>query len=233
MARSLPLERGFLLAEEQAMIAKLSDIYLKDPKAPDGRVKVRTYFRHPPAEQERAYPSIDIDLISIDFAADRAHSAQTYPVNYWPSEYATFEAYATAKGLDYDPAVDFADAVEFHPYDIYFSVTTHTRHPQQDRALTAALLNTAFLPDRWGFLYVPADNTYRHLDRMGFTNLDGFETNPQTTERVYRKSYTIRVSAHMAPEYPFIFNRVLQVAGQIYCVPADEVLAQWNYEPEE
>lgn len=230
MASTVPLERGFLLAEEQALYAKLSDIYVRDPSQPDTKRKVRVYFRHPPAEVEKSYPFITIDLIDVQFAAERAHSTQIYPVNYWPSEYATFEEYATARGLDFDPENDYPDAAEFHPYDLFFSVTVHTRNPRQDRELMGILMNTAFLPDRWGYLHVPADDTMRHLDRVGFQNLDDYEGNPQASDRVFRKSYTIKVSAHMAPEYPYIFNRVVQVAGQVYGVPADEVLAQWQHD---
>lgn len=219
------MKRGLILAEEEALIAKLSNISVADPKQQDGKRRVKVYFRHPPAEKDRTYPYMAVDLVDIDFAEDRAHSAQIYPVDFWPSEYAAFEDYAVANDLDWDPDVNGpAEAVEFHPYDLYFSVTTVTRNPIHDRQLTSLLLGTAYLPDRWGYLHVPADDSIRHLERVGWANLDDYEGNPEASDRVFRKTYNVKVSAWVAPEYPYTFQQVLEVAGSIYGIPTDEVL---------
>jgi hypothetical protein len=225
--------RGIILAEEESLVAKLSNIAVSDPNASDGKRRVKVYYRHPPDVQERTYPFITIDLLDIDFAADRAHSAQRYPVDFWPSEYADFQGYADANGLDYSADDgDVAEAVEFHPYDLYFSVTTYTRNPIHDRQLTSLLLGTAYLPDRWGYLHVPADDSIRHLERVGWANLDDYEGNPQASDRVFRKSYNVKVSAFVAPEYPYTFKQVLEVAGSIHGIGSDEILATWSSDDE-
>ena len=227
------MQRGFILAEEEALYAKLSNIKVRDPRTSDGTRRVRVYYRMPPAEVEREYPFITLDLIDIDFADDRAHSAQIYPLDYWPSEYPTFQEYADAHELDWDPDVNGpAEAVEFHPYDLYFSVTTHTRNPIQDRQLTSGLLGTAYLPDRWGYLHVPADDSIRHLERVGWSNLDGYEGDPQASDRVFRKSYNVKVSAFVAPEYPYTYAQVQELRWSLYGIPKDELLASWSHEVE-
>jgi hypothetical protein len=225
----MAFKRGFLLAEEEALLAKLSNIRVADPKSNEGTRRIKVYYRMPPAEEDRIYPFITIDLVAMDFAADRAHSAQIYPVDFWPSEYADFQGYADANSLDYDhSAGDVAEAVEFHPYDLFFSVTTHTRNPIHDRQITSLLLGTAYLPDRWGYLHVPADDSIRHLERVGWANLDEYEGNPQASDRVFRKAYNVKVSAFVAPEYPYTFQQVLEVAGSIHGISSDEVLATWS-----
>lgn len=227
----MAFERGIILAEEEALKAKLSNLLVADPRASSGRKRIDVYYRMPPAEKRREYPFITIDLVDIVFANDRAHSAQIYPIDFWPSEYASFEEYAVAKSLDWDPDENGpGESVELHPYDLYFSVTTHTRNPLQDRQLTSLLLGTAYLPDRWGYLHVPADDSIRHLERVGWATLDEYEGNPQASDRVFRKSYNVKVSAFVAPEYPYTFEQVLEVAGSIYGIPADEVLSSWVYE---
>jgi hypothetical protein len=227
-------ERGLILAESEALKAKLSDITVSDPKAPGGRKRAKVWFGYPTGEREREYPYITIDFIGMQFAADRAHSAQLLPVDYWPSEYATFDEYAQANGLAAyvgAAAEDRVRAIEWHPYDLFFQVTTHARHRRQDMEMTSRLIGTAYLPDRWGYLDVRADNSVRYLERMSMHDNTALEGSTETADRVFEKVYTVKVSAHVAPENPFVYLKVLQVAGTLGLISdlPDHVDASWTY----
>lgn len=194
------------------MKAKLSNLSVAAPRERGGRKKVKVWYGMPSGEREKEYPFITIDLVDIVFAADRAHSAQIGEVDYWPSEYPTIAEWAAAEGLAYDPDVHTVEATWFHPYDLYYQVATHCRTSQHDRELTARLLGTAYLPDRWGYLHVPADGSERWLDRLGYSTADYLEATGQDDKRVFRKVYNVSVSAQLPPENPFIYYRVLTVA---------------------
>lgn len=223
-------EIGFLLAEDEALKAKLSGLTV--PVRGDADKRVKVWFRMPEREKERDYPYITIDLIDIVFAADRAHSAQVTGIDYWPSEYATFAEYAAAKLLTFDEETDVVQATWWHPYDIIYQVSTHCRSAQHDRLLTARLLGTAYLPDRWGYLHVPADDSERWLDRVGWSQADYYDDAAGTdTRRVFRKVYNVSVSAHVPPEDPFLFKQVLTVAGTLTTMDETETLATWEYQP--
>jgi len=225
------MERGFLLAEDEAMKAKLSDITVRNPKVEGGRQRVKVYYRMPTETRERTYPFITIEQTDIVFAADRAHSAEITAIDYWPSEYATFAEYAEAHGItDFDWDTNSAEATRWHPYDIHYQVATHTRSAQHDRELTATLLGTAYLPDRWGYLHVPADESERWLDRVGYDKSDYLEPTAGETKRVFRKIYNVVVSAHLPPEDPFVFGRVLVVAGVITVNGDSSLTAEWTSE---
>lgn len=215
------IERGLLLAEDEALKAKLSNITVAAPRSSGGggvlpgRKRVKTWFRMPETEKERDYPYITISLVDIVFAADRAHSAQIAPIDYWPSEYATFAEYAAANDIPYDAANQYAEAVWWHPYNLFYEVTTHARTAQHDREITARLMQTSMLPDRWGYLQVPADGSERHLVREGWSQADFYEGVGADSKRVFRKVYSISVTADMPPENPFLYYKVLQVAGTL------------------
>ena len=205
-------ERGLLLAEDEALKAKLSNITVAAPREKGGRKKAKVWYGMPSGEREKDYPFITIDLLDIVFAADRAHSAQIGEVDYWPSEYPTIAEWAAANNVPYDPDNNIVEATWFHPYDIYYQVATYARTAQHDREMTATLMGTAYLPDRWGYLHVPADDSHRWLDRIGFSQADFLESAGQDDKRVYRKVYNVSVSAQLPPENPFLYYRVLTVA---------------------
>jgi hypothetical protein len=223
------IDRGFLLAEEEALKAKLTKIYVSDPNAPAKKRRVHVRWGYPMAEVNRQYPFISIDLIDIEFAADRAHSAQIVPIDYWPSEYATFAEYAEAYGLTLDD-VHLVQATMWHPYDLHFQLATHARSARHDLELTNILLTTNFLPHRWGWLFVPADQSYRWLDLVDWATANYNEGAGDSQNRIYRKIYHIVVSAHLPPEDPFIFAKVLKVHGTLKTIPGEEVMGEWDHE---
>lgn len=222
------IERGFLLAEDEALKAKLSGITVSAPREEGGRRRVRTWYRMPEKEKVRSYPFITIDLVDIEFAADRAHSAQLTPIDYWPSFAASFADYATLMGIDYDPDQQIPQALWWHPYNLHYSVSTHARSAQHDRELMSTLIGTAYLPDRWGYLQVPADGSERHLVRQGFTQADYLEETGADAKRVFRKVYSITVTADVAPENPFLYYQVLVVNGTLTVTNNSELMTTWQ-----
>lgn len=225
------VERGLLFAESEALKAKLSDITVTDTRAPGGRTRADVWFGWPTGERERHYPFITIDFIGMQFANDRAHSAQMIPVDYWPSEYATFQEYADANGFGgYTGRVGSAMAIEWHPYNLVFQVTTHARHRRQHMEMNAKLIGTAYLPDRWGYLDVVADGSSRWLDRISAFDNSTLEGTTGTADRDFSTVYTINVSAHVAPELPFVYTQALKVAGTIGLLDRpDQVAASWTH----
>jgi hypothetical protein len=222
-------DRGFLLAEEEALKAKLSQIYVTDPNTPTGRRRVHTRWGYPMAEVNRQYPMLTIDLIDIEFAADRAHSAQVIGVDYWPSEYATFAEYATAYGIELTDD-DVVGATMWHPYNLHFQIASHARNARHDLEITRILLGTLFTPHRWGFLYVPADDSNRWLDLVDWATANYNEGAGDSQNRIFRKIFHIVVSAHLPPESPFIYQQVLKVHGIIKGIPGHEEMGDWDHE---
>lgn len=220
------IRRGLLLAEDEALKAKLSGLTVP---VPSGEQRVKVWFGLPEKERERSYPMITIDLIDIVFAADRAHSAQLTEIDYWPSEYPTFAAYAAAKDIDFDELEDIPKALWWHPYDLYYQIRTYCRSNQHDRYLTATLLGTAYLPDRWGYLPVPADGSQRWLDRVGYSTDDYYEQAGQDQKRVFIKTYNVVVNAHIPPEDPLIYRKVLEVHGTLVDTQDPGVSAEWQH----
>lgn len=216
------MQRGFLLAEDEALKAKLSGLSVAEK---NGRKNVKLWFRQPSAERELSWPFITIDLIDVVFAAERAHSAQYFHTDGWPSEYPTMAEWAAANDVDLTNAVS-VESMSWLPYDLYYQVATYTRFAQHDRELTARLLSTNYLPYRFGYLDVPADESCRWLDLEGYTSADYID--PQG-KAVFRKVYNIRVSAHVPPEDPVIFYKVLAANFSLKVVGESSVNETWSH----
>ena len=224
------IDRGFLLAEEEALKAKLSNIYVSDPNGNNGNRRVHVRWGYPMAEVNRQYPFLSIDLIDIEFAADRAQSAQIVPIDYWPSEYATFAEYAAAYDIDLTNITSVPEATMWVPYNLHFQVASHTRSARHDLEITRILLGTAFMPHRWGWLFVPADQSHRWLDLVDWSTANYNEGVGDSAHRVFRKIFHVTVSAHLPPEKPFIFLQVLKVHGLLAGIPGNEVMGTWDHE---
>jgi hypothetical protein len=216
------------LAEEEALKAKLSRIYVSDPNGVDGKRRVHTRWGYPMAEVNRQYPFISIDLIDIEFAADRAQSAQIVDIDYWPSEFATFAEYADAYGVtvgDYH----LPQATMWVPYNLHFQIASHARSAHHDLEITRILLGTAFTPHRWGWLHVPADNSDRWLDLVDWSTANYNEGAGDSENRIFRKIFHVVVSAHLPPENPFVFAQVLKLHGTLKGLPGHEEMGDWDH----
>lgn len=226
------LHRGLILAESSALKAKLSDIHVPRPNGESRRV--RTYFRYPDEQTERIYPFITIEFMTMQFATDRAHSAQLMVIDSWPSEYATFQEYADAHGIsEYTGRVGSAEAVMWHPYNMLFQISSHARDPLDALYLDGLLIGTHYIPDRWGYLHVPEDNSDRWLDRLEMRTANYYEGNTQGMDtQVFRTVYTVSVSAYVQPDDPNVYVQALRIVGTILNITlrpgtTPEVLSSW------
>jgi len=226
------MHRGLILAESSALKAKLSGLHVPRPEG--GSRRVRTYFRFPDEQTERIYPFITIEFMTLQFASDRAHSAQMMKVFNWPSEYATFAEYADAHNLSaWTGRIGSSEAVMWHPYNMIFQIATHARDPLDALYLDGQLVGTYYIPDRWGYLDIPEDGSVRWLDRLEMRTANYIEGNPQgMNQTVFRTVYTVSISAYVMPEDPALYLPVLQVMGlllQIKSRPGEKptVLASW------
>jgi hypothetical protein len=232
------LHRGLIFAESSALKAKLSGISVPRPGGDPRRV--RTYFRYPDEQTERIYPFITIEFMSMQLARDRAHSAQMVPIDYWPSEYATFAEYAEAHNLtEWTGRVGSSEAVMWHPYNMLFQISVHSRDPIDAMYLDGQLIGTHYIPDRWGYLDIPEDGSCRWLDRLEMRTANYIEGNPQAmNQTVFRTIYTVSVNAHVPPIDPNVFFQALRIVGVILKIslrPGSDpvVLGSWiNEAPE-
>jgi len=220
-------DRGLLLAEDEALKAKLSSLTVPDPSQEGHDRRVQVWFGMPSTEREAIFPFITIDLIDVVFAAERAHSLQVVDVDWWPSTAKTFAEFAALVGLEgLDPEAPYARTILFQPYDLYYQVSTYCRNPRQDRRLTSQLLMTNFIPlNNLGTLHVPADDTQRWLDNMGSTRADYRDTEDKP---VWRKVYTLKVSAHMPVNDPAAYIKVLKVGYSLNGIHDGEQYASWE-----
>lgn len=230
------LQRGLILAESSALKAKLSGISV--PRSNGEVRRVRTYFRYPDEQTERIYPFITIEFMHLQFAADRAASATMVPVDSWPSEYSSFADYAAAHGMtEWTGRIGSAEAVWWHPYNMLFQISAHSRDPLDAMYIDGLLVGTHYIPDRWGYLHIPEDGSTRWLDRLDMRTANYTEGNPQGMDQtVFRTVYTVSVNCHVAPDDPKVFMQVLQVFGLLLEIthrPGAEpqVLETWISEP--
>lgn len=208
----MPAPTGFLLAEDAAVKARLSNIYVTDDRNQSRKVQV--FFRYPENETERTYPFITIENIDISNARQRQHSetriytprstnasAQS-PNNltYWPSESPTVSGEVSSS--------------EFVPLDILYQISTFSRSALHDRQLTASMLKYV-TPFRYGFIGVEADQTIRRFDLLDWIAADLLDSESGYRKRIFRKIYTVQMTAEMpASEYETT-RRVTSVSGTL------------------
>lgn len=221
---------GVLLAEDEAMKAKFSTLYVPNSSQAGTTSRVKVWYAMPSGERERTYPFITIDPIDIVFASERAHSLETIDLDWWPAEGGTFQEYADLHEMTLDPEAPYGSAIRPQPYDIYYQVATHCRTALQDRYLTAQMLSLNYAPlSQLGTLHVPADNTQRWLDNTGWGAANYRDSEDKV---VRRKVYTLKVSSHMAVNDPVAWVRVLQVAATIRGTADGELYSSWETQAE-
>ncbi len=199
---------GFLLAEDEAIKARLTGLTVTDDR--NNTRPIQVFFRYPDAETEREYPFITIEMLDIVHAKNRQHSelpiyyyntaggasaptgASSMPnaMNYWPSNSADF-GYLTNKN-NYQVLV----SNEFVPVDLLYQVSTFTRSALHDRQLSATMLTKVF-PFRKGSIHVPADNTDRRLELLDWSTADLLDPEAGYRKRIFRKVYTLQMSAEL------------------------------------
>jgi hypothetical protein len=189
----------FLISEDDALKKHLSGLTVADQNDADRKVGV--WFRLPEAEERRiTYPFITIDLIDVREEYDRAHRGVVIP-NYVP------------EGYEEPPEGFGRKATEFAiPVSLVYQITTHTRSAWQDRQLTGQMIGNK-LPLRFGQLHVQADDTVRRLDLLEWQSLDSLD---RDNKRVFRKAYTIAISAELWPDALLEVQKVASVGITVF-----------------
>ena len=207
------MKTGFLLAEDEAVKLRFSNCKVSDDRNAQRPVKV--FFRYPDSETERDYPFITIELIDVLHATDRQHSdtliysgnAGGFSENpayfdYWPSVAPTVNGASTTT---------FKQAEEFLPVDLLYQVSTYCRTALHDRQLTAKLMQRV-VPFRYNSIFIQADNTTRRFDLLDWTNADLLDQESGFRKRIFRKVYTLKMSAEIAGETYTILTTTKPVA---------------------
>lgn len=94
-----------------------------------------------------------------------------------------------------DPALGpyFADYPV--PYNIDYQIVLYTRLIEHRTVLVATLATFDYLPERFGYLQVPEDDTVRRLDLLGGPELNsGRDSN---NKRLFTATYRVRVSTEL------------------------------------
>jgi len=195
------MRTGFLLAEDEAIKVRFSNITISDDRNNVRPVKV--FFRYPESETERDYPFITIELIDVLHATDRQHSDlwiysggagnwENSPAyfDYWPSETASVSG---------SSQTSYKITQDFIPMDLLYQVSTYTRTALHDRQLTSGILRKT-TPLRYNSIDIPADGTTRRFDLLDWTNADLLDMESGFRKRIFRKVLTLRMSAEMTYE---------------------------------
>jgi hypothetical protein len=184
----------------------------------NGDRKVQVFFRYPESETERTYPFITIENIDINHARPRQHSETVIytprsvsasaqaPNNltYWPSENPSLSASA---------GVAIATN-EFTPLDLLYQISTFSRTALHDRQLTSMMLKI-LTPFRYGFITVESDNTLRRFELLDWIAADLLDPESGYRKRIFRKIYTVQMSAELPPSDVYTTRRVSTVSGTV------------------
>lgn len=196
------MRAGFLLAEDEALKSRFSNLTVSDDRNASRPVQV--FFRYPEGEVEKKYPFITIELLDIIHATDRQHSDQliygfqTAPtgwdssnpayLDYWPDTHSDL-----AEAL---PELPVVRAEEFVPINLLYQVATYTRSVLHDRQLTAKIMSK-ITPFRRSYLDIPADGTRRNLFMLDYVNADLLDQEAGYRKRAFRKVFTYQLSAEI------------------------------------
>ena len=206
----------FLLAEDSAIKTRFSGLTVSDDKKSTRPVKV--FFRYPEGETEKDYPFITIENIGLSHARELQHSEQYYyfnpngdesfGLNYWPSEQTRADLVSGQDGLGYERTGSFV------PVNLLYQVATYTRTALHDRQLTAKILSYV-APLRRGSIYIPEDDTARRFDLLGWSNSDLLDQESGYRKRIFRKVYTIQMTAEIPSSALLPVDRVTSVVGTL------------------
>lgn len=211
---------GFLLAEDAAIKARFANIAVSDDREPERIAQV--FFRYPEGEKEKTYPFITIENIGLVHNTRLQHSEQTYYytntagasvdnptfIGYFPSEMTTDDL---EEELGNNP---FLKMDSFVPVTLIYQVSTYTRSALHDRQMTAKILRRV-APFRRGFIDIPEDGTVRRFDLISWANSDLLDGEAGYRKRIFRKVYTIHMSAEIPASDIAVVKRVESVVGTI------------------
>lgn len=218
---------GFLLAEDEAIKKRLTGLSVTDDREVSRPVQV--FFRYPENETERTYPFITIEMIDLVHARNRQHSElqlvyfnatggasappydwQKMPnaLTYWPDESSNFSNFTDKNN---HPVLI---TNEFVPVDLVYQVSTYARTALHDRQLSSMMIKKVF-PFRRGSIHVDADNTDRRLELLDWTTADLLDPEAGYRKRIFRKIYTLQMSAELPSTDVYGSKQVASVVANI------------------
>ena len=216
---------GFLLAEDSALKKRLQYLHVTDDR--NARRPVKVFFRYPEGETEKEYPFVTIDLLDIGYDTQRQLSDVTYFLNsdpnsysssltYYPSEYSSSDLLAMSTS-------GYLYTEQFVAVTLMYQVSVFCRSQRHDRELTAAMLRYVF-PFRQTSLHVPEDNTVRRLALLDWRTADLLDQEAGYRKRVFRKVYTISITAEMPQSDLLQAMTVLELRGTLNDYDPDSIV---------
>lgn len=211
---------GFLLAEDAAVKNWFSQLTVTDDR--EASRPLRVFFRYPDNETERTYPFATIELIDVVHAVNRQHS-EVYL--YASTSTAASAQFTGPNALQYIPSVtsDFTQYAadgpfvftnEFVPVDLLYQVSTYTRSALHDRQLIGHIMSK-LAKFRSTYISVPEDDTLRRMQLLDWITADLLDPEAGYRKRIFRKIYTIQVSAELTQTDLVVARRVLTVQTDI------------------
>ena len=192
------MKTGFLLAEDEAVKLRFTGCTVTDDRNQDRPVDV--FFRYPESETERKYPFITIELIDVIHATERQHSdTLIYSGNAggWSENPAYFDYWpSVSASVSGSSSVMYKQTEDFTPVDLLYQVSTYCRTALHDRQLTSRFLSHV-VPFRYNSIYIQADDTARRFDLLDWTNADLLDQEAGFRKRIFRKVYTLKMSAEI------------------------------------
>jgi len=183
------MDQRWGLDEDEALKQKLTGFTV--PNYSDGReIPIAVYYRFPDSEErERSFPHIAIDLTEITFAAERAHRAVEYILDY-DLEQATPLSGFSLVGDDFPL-----------PWNLVYQLGVYSRQPRHDRAMLMMLYQ--MFPETYGSLDMSNfDGTVRRADLISVVRRD---TVDKSNKRLYRNIFTVSISSE------FFLNQIRTV----------------------
>jgi len=179
------IETTFLVREDEALKNWLNGITVADGKSSARPVKI--WFTMPDIElQSMTFPFITIDLIDMVQSKERQVGGGTVYDD-------TLGGQVTpVSGVVYSYDTPIA-------WDLYYQITTYSRHPRHDREIIKQMLET-YTPGKWGFLPLPnVDGSiyeWRHMFMESYAKRDAIVD----SRRLYRNVITVRVLTEMTQD---------------------------------
>jgi len=178
------LDNAFIFAEDKALKTLMQGITISDFGSAQRPLKV--YYGYPDVElRTQDYPYMVMELYDIKQATDRQSSGM------WIDD--------TNRGT---VVSDGSTTYEYYApvvYDLFYQLTSYSRHPRHDRAIIYSVLNEK-IPGKYGFLPIPSANgdgttVVRHMFLEGFVKRDRIEDG----RRVFQNVFSVRVMSEMTP----------------------------------
>lgn len=193
----------WMLNEAESLKSKLSGITTPAPTQGE-TADVEVWFRNPENElRDMTFPSVVLEFASVTKADDREHRGSTY-LPYTPEPYTSPSPTTNAGGqvqewdttTDFDPTFSPFLVQDYPiPYNIDFVATAYARFEYQLLALVDTLSSLEYLPSRFGYLEVAADDTVRTLDVIGGPEI--ISNRDREGRRLFQAVYRVRVCSEL------------------------------------